>query len=166
MSSKDGFTSVAGSKETNVVCNATEEESQRSIAATSTDCTRARSLMNCVREESIGASPQTPGPATAGISDAVPMIGESDDTRAACAVARAETAMPMDLLKILNKIVDDVTFFELGIGLTSGGELADSLKQSAWQTVQVEWKNAQHRTVAEPESELPFTEECNKRVGF
>lgn len=166
MSSEDGSTSVAG-KERNVLCDATEAESRRSIAATSTNGTRARSLTNCVREESIGASPQTPGLATASISDAVPMTGESDDTRVACTVGR--TTIPKDILKILNKIVDDVTFFELAIGLTNGGELADRLKQSAWQRVQVEWKKwnkAQHGTIVETESELSFTEEFTKQVGF
>ena len=169
VSSKDGSTSVAGSKEINVACDATEAESRRSIAATSTNGTRARSLTDCVREESIGTSPQTPGQATAVISHAVPMIGESDDTQAAYTVGR--TPVPRRLLPILNKIVDDVTFFKLAIGLTSGGDLADSLKQSAWQRVQDEWKKAerkkaQHGTVAATEFELSLTEEFDKSVGF
>lgn len=169
VSSKNGSTSVAGNKETNVVCDATEAESRRSIAATSTNGTRAKSLTNCVREESIGTSPQTPGQATAGISHAVPMIGENDDPQAAYTVGR--TPIPRRLLEILNKIVDDVTFFKLPIGLTSGGDLADSLKQSAWQRVQDEWKKAerkkaQHGTVAATASELSLTEEFEKKVGF
>ena len=164
VSSKDSFTSGAGSNEVTVAYDATEGKSRRSKAAISTNCIRARNLANRPQEEIIGALPQTGAPATASISDAVRMIGESDDAQAASTVGR--TTIPPYLLEILNKIVDDVTFFELWIGLTSGGELADSLKQSAWQRVQVEWKKAQHGTVAETDSELSFTEEINKRVGF
>ena len=129
--SKDSFKSVAGSNETALAYDATEEESRRSIAATSTDYIRAGSLTNCVREESIGASPQTGGPATTGISDAVRILGESDDTRAACTVGRAGTTIPMVLLNtVINNVVDDVTFFESWIGLTTIGKSADGLIQS------------------------------------
>ena len=148
--SRDSFTSVA-----------------EMPAATFTNCNGAESFMNGEREDSIGVSPQTGGPATAGISDAVRIIGGSDDIRAACTVGRARSIIPMDLLNtIINNIVDDVTFFESWIGLTTEDDSADGLRQSVWQRVKIQWRKAQRGTVEETESELSFTEEFNKKVGL
>ena len=103
---------------------------------------------------------------------------ESNETTAAYDATEGEGActaekptIPSNLLKIFNRVVDDITFFEMAVGLTGGGALANRLKQSAWKRAQDEWTKAQHGTEAETESDLsftenPFTEEFNKKVGF
>ena len=101
-----------------------------------------------------------------------------DATEGEGACTAEKPTIPTNLLKIWYRVVDDVTFFELAVGLTGGGALANRLKQSAWQRVQDEWKmaqdelkKAQHGTEAETESEPYFTENLftekfNKKVGF